>query len=169
MVISGMKKLLLLVLLLFPNVAAHADWKTMLHGAPAKATPGPPDATAASVSFAPGVSEDAPVKEFMLAFAEALRIHDGTALKPRISEKYNIPDFPEENGAVDFLMQAIVQKKAPNEMIVTEIEAEATGRVAKVEFRSADRPAQRRTFRFDANGKLLSTDFFTLQRHGFGS
>jgi hypothetical protein len=168
-VIAEMKKLLILALLVFSNIAAHGDWKTLLHGTPPKATPGPPDATAATVSFAPEVPVDKPLGEFLNAFAEALRVHDGTALKPRISDKYQVPEFPEEKNGVEFLMQAIVKAKAPNELIVTSIQPDGDGRVAKVEFRSADRPAKTKTFRFDAAGKLISSDMFTLQRHGFGS
>ena len=163
-----MKKILLLAFLLFSLVAVQADWKSWLHGSPPAATPGPPDATAARVSFAPEVSPDKPVLDFLLAFAEALRVHDGAALKPLVSEKYAIADLPAEHKAIDFLMQAIVKAKAPDEIIVTSIQTEGEVRVAKVEFRSANRPPKTRTFRFDAAGKLVGSDFFSLQRQGFG-
>lgn len=164
-----MKKLLPLALVLFSTFAAEADRKNWLHGQAPAATPGPPDATAAKVSFASEVPADKPILEFMLAFAEALRVHDGAALKPRISERFEVEGASEGSDAVDFLMQAITKMKAPNEMIVSSLEADGDVRIAKVEFRSADRPAKTRTFRFDSAGKLLSADFFSLQHHGFFS
>jgi hypothetical protein len=162
-----MKKFLLLSFLILSTLAAQADLKTWLHGAPPAAKPGPPDATAASVAFAPGVTPDKQIMDFLVAFAEAMRIHDGTALKPRLSEKYAIENMPAEHNAADFFTQAIVMMKSANELVVTSIEPAGEVRVAKVEFRSASRPAKTRTFRFDPAGKLLSADFFSLERHGF--
>ena len=75
--------------------------------------------------------------------------------------------MPEGENAQDFFMQAMAKIKAPNEMIVTSIEPAGDLREAKVEFRSQDRPPKTRTFRFDSAGKLVSADFFSLQRHGF--
>ena len=105
--------------------------------------------------------------DFMLAFAEAVRIHDGTALKPRVSKKYVVEGNPDERNGVDFLMQAIVKAKSNNEIVVTSIEKEGDVRVAKTEFRSTERPPKTITFRFDPAGKLVGSDFFKLQRHGF--
>lgn len=166
---NEVKKLLPLAFLLLSTFAAEADLKSWLHGQAPAATPGPPDATAAKVSFAPDVPADKPIMDFMLAFAEALRVHDGSALKPRLSDRFAIEDSPDESRAVDFFMQAMVKVKAPNELVVTSVNADGDDRVAKVEFRSADRPSKTRTFKFDPAGKLLSADFFTLQRHGFFS
>ena len=162
-----MKKILILIPILFSTVAAQAGLKEWIHGVPPSATPGPPDAKAATVSFAPEVAPDKPIMDFMLAFAEAMRVHDGTALKPRVSEKFTVEGAMEGSDVTDFLMQAMVKAKSPNELIVTKVAADGDARVATVEFRSADRPARTRTFRFDAEGKLIGTDFFTLQRHGF--
>jgi hypothetical protein len=162
-----MKKILPLALILLSALAAQADLKSWLHGTPPTATPGPPDTKAANVSFAPEVTPDKQIMDFMLAFAEAARVHDGSALKPRLSEKYAIEDLPADQDAKNFFMQAMVKLKSPNEMIVTSIQPQGDVRTAKVEFRAADRPPKIRTFRFDPEGKLLSADFFSLQRHGF--
>jgi hypothetical protein len=162
-----MKKFALLAVLL-SAIAAQADLKTWLHGAPPPApTPGPPDAKAAAVVFAPNVSPDKQILEFMQAFAEAMRIHDGKSLKPRLSDRYEIEDLPDGHNAVDFFLQAMVKVRAPEEIFITAIEREGETRLARMEFRSAERGTKERTFKFDPNGKLLSADFFTLKRqHG---
>lgn len=159
-----MKKLALIVVLL-SAVVAQADLKTWLHGTPPPApTPGPPDAKAAAVSFAEKVPADKQILDFLQAFAEAMRIHDGKALKPLLSDRYAIEDLPDEYKPVDFFMQAMVKVRAPEEIVITAIEREGEVRMAKMEFRSAERGTKERTFKFDSNGKLLSADFFTLKR-----
>ena len=158
-------KRLALILILLSAIGARADLKTWLHGAPPPPpTPGPPDAKAATVAFAPNVTPDKQILDFMNAFAEAMRIHDGKSLKPLLSDRYAIEDLPEEHSATDFFMQAMVKLKAPDEIVITGIEREGETRSAKMEFRSAERGTKERRFRFDANGKLLSADFFTLKR-----
>ena len=158
-------KRLILLLLLFSAVALQADLKTWLHGAPPAPTPGPPDAKAATVSFAANVAPDKQILDFLNAFAEAMRIHDGKALKPLLSDRYWIDDLPDGHGSpADFFMQAMVKVRAPDEIVVTGIEREGETRLAKMEFRSAERGTKDRTFKFDSNGKLLNADFFTLKR-----
>jgi hypothetical protein len=158
-------KRLALILILLSAIGARADLKTWLHGAPPPPTPGPPDAKAATVAFAPNMTPDKQILDFMNAFAEAMRIHDGKALKPLLSDRYAIEDLPEGHGsAADFFMQAMVKVKAPEEIVITAIEREGEARIAKMEFRSTERGTKERMFKFDANGKLLSADFFTLQR-----
>jgi hypothetical protein len=161
------KTLLLFAVLVLTGALVRADLKTWLHGPQPTATAGPPDAKAATVSFAPNVAADKAILDFLQAFAEALRVHDGKSLTPRLSERYAIDDLPDEHDPVDFFMQAMVKVKAPDEIVVTGVEREGETRIAKTEFRAADRETKQRTFKFDANGKLLSADFFTLQRrHG---
>jgi hypothetical protein len=48
--------------------------------------------------------------------------------------------------------------------VITGIATERDARIAKTEFRSPERGTKERTFKFDAKGKLLSADFFTLKR-----
>ena len=157
-------KRLTVVLLLFSVIGAQADLKTWLHGAPPAPSPGPPDAKAATVSFAANVMADKQILDFMNAFAEAMRIHDGKALKPLLSDSYSIESLPEEHNAADFFMQAIVKIKAPDQIVITGVTSEAETRITKMEFRSTERGTKERTFKFDAKGKLLSADFFTLGR-----
>lgn len=162
-----MKKFALLAILL-SAVAAQADLKIWLHGAPPPPpTPGPPDAKAATIAFAATIAPDKQILEFMQAFAEAMRIHDGKELKARLSDRYEIEDLPDGHNAIDFFMQAMVKVRAPEEIVITAIEREGEARAAKMEFRSAERGTKVRTFKFDPSGKLLSADFFTLKRqHG---
>jgi hypothetical protein len=54
--------------------------------------------------------------------------------------------------------------KAPEEIVIISVTPEGETRIAKMEFRSAERGTKERTFKFDARGKLLSADFFTLKR-----
>ena len=91
-------------------------------------------------------------------------MHDGKALKPLLAEGYSIDGLPEEHNPVDFFMQAMVKVKAPDEIVVTGIAREGETRVAKMEFRSAEKGTKERAFKFDGNGKLLSADFFALKR-----
>src|SRR2546423_7320360 len=158
-----MKRLTLIFLLLFA-IAARGDLKTWLHGAPPAPSPGPPDAKAAAVSFAANVMPDKQVLDFMNAFAEAMRVHDGKSLKPFLSDSYSIEGLPEEQRAADFFMQAMVKVKAPDEIVIIGIASERETRIAKMEFRSAERGTKERIFKFDATGRLLSADFFTLKR-----
>jgi len=159
-------KRLVLILILLSAIGARADLKTWIHGAPPPPpTPGPPDAKAAAVSFAPNVTPDKQILDFMNAFAEAMRIHDGKALKPLLSDRYAIDDLPEGHSSpADFFMQAMVKLKAPDEIVITSVTPEGEARIAKMEFRSAERGTKERMFKFDAAGKLLRADFFTLQR-----
>lgn len=160
-----MKRIIvILVLLSTIAIGARGDLKTWLHGAPPAPSPGPPDAKAAAVSFAPNVTPDKQILDFINAFAEGMRVHDGKTLKPFLSDSYSIEGLPEEHNAVDFFMQAMVKVKGPDDLVVTGVTAEGETRIAKVEFRSSAYPPKERTFKFDAKGKLLSADFFTLKR-----
>src|SRR6476659_10644934 len=98
-----MKRLILILVLLSAlAVGARADLKTWLHGAPPAPSPGPPDAKAATVSFAPNVTPDKQILDFMKAFAEGMRVHDGKSLKPLLSDAYSIDGLPEEHSPADF-------------------------------------------------------------------
>src|SRR3954469_18677134 len=148
-----MKRLIVILVLLSVSVCgARADLKTWLHGAPPAPSPGPPDAKAAAVSFAPNVTPDKQVLDFMNAFAGGLRFHEGKALKPLLSDAYSIDGLPEEHNAADFFLQAMVKVKAPEEIVVTGVTAEGETRIAKPEFRSAEKGTKERTFKFDAQG-----------------
>jgi hypothetical protein len=154
----------IVILLLLSALAVRADLKTWLHGAPPAPSPGPPDAKAAAVLVAPNVGADKQILDFMNLFAEAMRIHDGKLLKPFLSDSYSIEGLSEEHNAADFFMQAMVKIKAPDEIVITSVTPEGEARIARMEFRSSERGTKERTFKFDAKGKLLSADFFTLKR-----
>src|SRR4051812_12867038 len=136
-------KRLAVILLPLCTAGARADLKSWLHGAPPAPTPGPPDAKAATISFAANIPPDKQILDFMSAFAEAMRIHDGKALKPLLADAYSIDGLPEEHNPADFFMQAMVKLKAPEEIVITGLAREGDGRVAKMEFRSADRMKER--------------------------
>ena len=153
-----------LLLYLFSAALAQADMKTWLHGAQPAPTPGPPDAKAAAVSFAPNVAADKQILDFLKAFAEGLRVHDGKSLKPFLADGYSIEGLPDEHDPVEFFMQAMVKLKAPDEIVITAVERDGETRNAKMEFHSAERGTKERTFKFDANRRLVSADFFTLKR-----
>src|SRR3954465_8084974 len=131
-----MKRLIVILVLLSVSVCgARADLKTWLHGAPPAPSPGPPDAKAAAVSFAPNVTPDKQILDFMNAFAEAMRVHDGKTLRSFLSESYSIEGLPEEHNAADFFMQAMVKVKAPDEIVIISVTPEGEARIVKMEFR----------------------------------
>ena len=103
-------------------------------------------------------------KTLAILVAAAMRVHDGKTLKPLLSESYSIEGLPEEHNAVDFFMQAMVKLKAPDDIVILSVTQEGEARIAKMEFRSGERGTKERRFKFDAKGKLLSADFFTLKR-----
>jgi hypothetical protein len=138
--------------------------KSFFHGAPPP--PLPPEGKAASVVYAPGGTPDKQVLDFMLAFAEALRSHDGAPMKSRLSDKYTVENMMGEGSASDFFMQAIGRIQGPEEIVITSVEKEDDVRVVKMDFHSKGRPIKQRTFKFDSAGKLLSADFFIIRVHG---
>jgi hypothetical protein len=138
--------------------------KSFFHGAPPP--PLPPEVKAASVAYAPGITPDKQVLDFMLAFAEALRSHDGGPMKSRLSDNYTVENMMGKGSASDFFMQAIGRIQGPEEIVITSVENEGDVRVAKMDFHSKDRPIKQRTFKFDSAGKLLSADFFVIRVHG---
>jgi hypothetical protein len=139
-----------------------------LHGVPAPRPPGPPEAVAAKVSFAADVAPDPQVRDFLEAFAEAIRIHNGAGFKPRLSARYAIEGLPPEADASDFFLQAVAKSKGAKEIVVRSIESRGDLRVVTAEFRTAEGSSKNRTFQFDADGRLVSADFFSLQRQAHG-
>lgn len=140
----------------------------LMHGAPAARPPAKPDASAASVVFAPGVAPDPQVREFLEAFAGAVRMHDGSTLKSRLSDRYTIEGLEPGMDAADFFAQAIAKLKSPNEIVVRAIENSNGVKLVTTEFRTPESGSKTRIFKFDAGGKLLGADFFSLQRQTHG-
>lgn len=159
-----MKALVVALLFLSPAIV-RADLKTLLHGAEAKPST-TPQAQPATVAYAPGATPDDQITSFMMAFAEAVRTGDGALLRTRLSDKYTIDDLPVDHSAPDLFVHAIGSLSGKlEEVIINSVDRDGEARVAKVDFRSSNRTTPR-IFKFDAAGKLLYTNFFTLRRLG---
>lgn len=142
-----------------------ADLKSFFHGetVPPKA---PPPAVTATVVFAPGVAPDPQVAGFMKAFAAAVKARDGRLMLPRLADGYTVDDLPEDHKAADFFLQAVERTPGPAEIVIQSVELKGQVRIARMEFRFPNRVATK-TFKFDAAGKLLRSDLFSLKRvHG---
>ena len=141
-----------------------ADWKSFFHGDPPPRVKAPPPVARALVSSLPGTPPDPQVESFLRAFADALMVRDGTMLLPRVSPKYAVDDMPDDARASDFLLQAIEKMRGPTQIVIRSVQAQGGVRTARVEFRYGAEQSRLKTFRFDAEGKLLGSDLFTLKR-----
>ncbi len=141
-----------------------ADWKSFFHGDPPPRVKAPPPVARAIVSSLPGTPPDPQVESFLRAFADALMARDGTMLLPRVSAKYAVDDMPDDARASDFLLQAIEKLPGPAQMVIQSVQAQAGVRTARVEFHYDSGKSRLKTFRFDAEGRLLGSDLFTLKR-----
>jgi hypothetical protein len=144
-----------------------ADLKSFFHGEPAQPPKAPPPKTTATVSTAPGVVRDKAIEDFFRAFAAAVKARDGERMRPRLSDKYTIADLPEGHQAPDFFVQAVDRTPGPEAIIILSVEPKGVVRVAKVEIHYPDK-IKVKTFKFDAEGRLLASDLFMLKRveHG---
>ena len=145
-----------------------ADLKTFFHGEPPPPAKAPPPKVTAIVTYAPGVTEDLQVDSFMKAFAAALMARAGEPLLPRLSDQYAIADLPEGHKAADLFLQAVGRMPGPKEIVIQAIAKTGEIRTARMEFRYENNTVKSRTLKFDAAGRLLSSDLFTLkfQAHG---
>ncbi len=143
-----------------------ADLKSFFHGEP-EPPKAPPPKTTADVSTADGIAPDKQIEDFFRAFADAVKAREGNRMRPRLSDKYQIADLPEGHQAPDFFVQAVDRTPGPEAIIIRSIEPKGSARVAKVEMHYPDK-VKVKTFKFDAEGKLLASDLFTLKRveHG---
>jgi hypothetical protein len=130
-----------------------------LHGGAAKSAA---PAKLAEVSFAPGV-KDKNVGSFFRSFAEALKTHDGKPLLPRLAAGYTIEGLPPEWEIRESFVKAIGMIAGPDEIVVTAIKQDKDLKVVTTEFRFATRVASK-VFTFDAQDKLLNTDFIAMKR-----
>ncbi len=152
-------------LLAADNSPLHlADWKSFFHGDPPAPVKAPPPAQLASVSSLPGVPADPQVEAFMRTLAEAVMARDGRLVLPRVSQKYTVDDLPDDSNAPDFLRQAIEKMPGPTHIVIRSVESRGGVRTARIEFRYGPEKSRLKTFRFDADGKLLGSDLFTLKR-----
>ena len=150
-----------------PSARFTADLKSFIHGETvAPATKAPPPRVTAAVSTAAGVPVDAPVEDFFRALAGALKAREGVRMLPRLAEQFAMADVPEGHQASEFFVMGVNQVPGPTEIVIRSVEAKGVARLAKVEFRYPN-ATKVKTFKFDAAGKLLGSDLFTLKRvHG---
>lgn len=132
---------------------------SMHGGAPAAQAP----AVLAPVSFAEGVKADKQVATFMEGFAQALFTRDGKPMVPQLAEKYVIEGWPAEKNMHDAFVQALTMIPTPTKIRITAITQEGDIKVVQTELAFAKRVAKR-SFNFDASGKLLNTDFISMKR-----
>ena len=146
-----------------------ADLKSFFHGDPAVQPKAPPPAVTATVATTAGVTADAQVEDFLRAFAAAIKARDGAPMRARLSEKYSVPDLPEDFKATDVFVMGIERTPGPENIIIQSVEAKAGVRTVKIEIRYAAKTAVK-TLRFDAAGKLLASDLFRMriEEHGHG-
>lgn len=140
-----------------------ADLRSFFHGEPTPPPKAPPPKQLAVVSTAPGLAADMQIENFLRALAGAIKSRDGKALTAQLADKYAIDDLPGGWKAGNYFVQAIEQIAGPSEMVITAIERQGDTRTARVEFRFGSEKNKLKTFQFDANGKLLRSDFFKLQ------
>ncbi len=130
-----------------------------MHGGATKPA-GP--AQLAEVSFASGL-KDKNVESFFRGLAEALKTHDGKPLLPRLAAGYTIEGLPPEWEIRESFVKAVGMLAGPDEIAVTGIRRDGDSKVVTTEFRFATRVAAK-IFKFDAQDKLLSTDFIAMKR-----
>lgn len=150
-----------------PLAQQTADLKSFFHGEPEQPPKAPPPKTTATVSTADGVTPDRQIEDFFRAFAGAVKVREGNRMLPRLSEGYTIADLPEGHKAPDFFVQAVDRTPGPEAIIIQSVEPKGPVRVAKVEIHYPAK-IKVKTFKFDAEGRLLASDLFTLKRveHG---
>jgi hypothetical protein len=154
----------LLAAALLAATPSFADWKSFIHGDPPPVVKAPPPKQIAVVASAPGAVPDAQVEGFLRAFADALMARDAAAVLPRLSPRYAIDGMPEGMKASDFMAQAIAKMRGPTEIVVLSVIASGGARTARVEFRYGAEKASLKQLRFDAEGRLLESDLFSLVR-----
>jgi hypothetical protein len=86
---------------------------------------------------------------------------------PRLAERYAVDDLPGGLKASDFFVQAIEQIPGADEIVIRSIAMQSGVRIAQTDFRFP-KEVKSRTFRFDADGRLLASDLFKLKRQGDG-
>jgi len=143
--------------------AAHADWRSWLHGEPAPPPKAAPPKQLATVSAISESARDAQVESFLRALAESIKARDGKPMVARLADAYSIDGLEGRAKPADLFLQAVERVPGPTEIVVESIERDATTVTARAEFRYASAEAKKRAFRFDRAGRLLWSDFLTLK------
>jgi len=163
------RRALLCLLAFAPAVALAFDWRSLLHGKVEMPPKAPPPKHLVEVTSAPGAPRDADVEGFMRALAAALKAREGAPMFARLSDKYTIDALPVGSAAPELFVTAVERIPAPTEIVIQGIERSGGARVAATEFRYGTAPAKVKTFRFDAEGRLISSDLFSIKVKRDGS
>ena len=150
------------------GLPSHAGLIEWLHGSPPPRPRAPPPAQVARVSHADGLAPDPQVEGFLRALASAVMARDGKPMLPRLADRYTIDDLPSGFKAADLFVQAVEQIPGADEIIVRSITVQGGVRIAQTEFRYPKAVVKSYGFRFNAEGQLLASDLFKLQRRDHG-
>ena len=164
---------LLLVMHVFvPEVSAvessqpthFADLRRFFHGEQATPPKALPPKRIAAITTDSGTTVDVQIESFLRAFASALMARDAKPLLARLSPQYSIDDLVTGKQAVAVFTQAIEQLPGPTDIVVTSIERKGDVRTIKVDFHFAADNIKHKVMRFDAGGRLLWTDLFSIKQ-----
>lgn len=145
-----------------------ADLRSFFHGEPPPPPKAPPPKVLATVSTDAGVAVQPQVEAFFRTLAEAVKARDGKPMLARLSAKYSVDDLPRDLKPGDFFQQAMERIAGPSAIVIKSVEQQGSVRVVGAEFRYDTPPAKLKSFRFDAEGKLLWSDLFRLQTQSHG-
>lgn len=137
--------------------------KEFLHGKPATAKKALPPKRRAVIVWEASTPKDTGIDGFLNAFADALMARDATALEPLISKQYRVEGLPKEVEPRSVLRQAIEQLPGPAQILVQSVSTAGTEKIALTDILDARGETKQRRFRFDAFGKLISTDLFSIR------
>lgn len=144
-----------------------ADLKSIFHAEATRPAKAAPPAVKATVATSAGVTVDKQVEDFFHAFAAAIKARDGAPMRLLLAAKYTMADLPEDAKPADFFVMGIEQTPGPEAVIIQSIETKGAVRTVKAEIRYAAKTTVK-TFRFDAEGRLLASDLFKLKRETQG-
>ncbi len=135
--------------------AQLADLKTFFHGEPAAPLKAPRPKITATVSTADGVE------------ADAIQLRDGKRMLPRLAADFAMGPMPDGLEAPTAFAQGINRIAGPTTIVVCALEKKNGERTAQVEFRYPSQ-TRRKIMTFTADGKLQSTDLFTVKIESHG-
>ena len=146
-----------------PVQLALNSLKEFFHGKPAAPKKALPPKQRAVIAWDSSVARDAGVDTFLNAFADALMTRDASSLEPLVSKQYKVEGLPDGVTPIGVLRQAIEQMPGPTNMQVQSVAVSNSEKVARVEIRYERGEPRLRTIRMDGQGKLLSSDLFSVK------
>jgi hypothetical protein len=146
---------------------ALADWRSWFHPEPAPPPKASPPKVLATVSSASAEAKNAQVEAFLAALAAAIKAREGAPMRLRLSDRYAVDTMEAGSRSADLFVLAMEQLPGPTEIVVQSVERRADSLDAKAEFRYANAAPKVKTFRFDAEGRLVWSDLFAvkMERH----